>query len=70
METEKEEHVQVMRYDDPSYLNSLIQSITLGYTAVVINVNNSLDPELGSIQYRPISFIGTKAECATKNQIN
>ena len=54
IEIESKQRVTVIRYDDSNYLSILIQSIKDGSTAVLVNVKNNLDPELGNRHWRTL----------------
>lgn len=48
LDIESRNNVHVIRYDDPHYLSMLIHCISQGRTAVLVNVKDKLDSELGN----------------------
>lgn len=49
LDIESRNNVQVVRYDEPHYLSVLIQCVSQGRSAVLVNVKDKLDPELGKV---------------------
>ena len=51
LEIESKNQVQLIRYDEPTYLKTLAQCVTQGRTVVMVNIKESLDPELGLLWF-------------------
>ena len=47
LEIESRNQIQLIRYDEPTYLKTLIECVTKGRTVVMINIKDTIDPELG-----------------------
>ena len=48
---ESKNTVNEIRYDDVNYLKELKKSITEGHVAVLVNVVDKLDPEIGNYSF-------------------